>query len=64
MKAIQEYNEVLRDIARENGVSFVDTYSVFSNNKEANLSNDGVHPNEKGYQLLFEHIKPVIEKYL
>lgn len=64
IKAIQEYNEVLKNLAKENGLEFIDTYSVFFDTKEDNLSKDSVHPNEKGCQLISEIIKSIIEKYL
>jgi lysophospholipase L1-like esterase len=64
IEMIKEYNNVLKLIAEENGVEYIDTYSAFFDNKEECLSKDSVHPNEKGYQLISEYVKPIIEKYL
>lgn len=58
------YNQILKDIATENSLSYIDFYSAFLEDKEFLLSADGVHPNEKGYGMMAEIAIPVIEKYL
>jgi lysophospholipase L1-like esterase len=58
------YNEKLRNIAAENGITFIDIYPVFNVQKETLLSRDGVHPNEKGYALISGNVKPVLEKHV
>jgi len=63
-QAIAEYNKLLQEFAAQNGIVFVDLYNMFFAEKDIFLSGDGVHPNDKGYQFISEHIKPLIEKFL
>lgn len=58
------YNQILKDIAIENSLIYIDFYSAFLQDKEILLSSDGVHPNEKGYGMMAEIAIPIIEKYL
>ncbi|MFP3591273.1 SGNH/GDSL hydrolase family protein [Chryseobacterium sp. SIMBA_038] len=58
------YNQILKDIAIENSLNYIDFYSAFLQDKEVLLSTDGVHPNEKGYGMMAEIAIPIIEKYL
>lgn len=58
------YNQILKDIARENSLIYIDFHSAFLKDKEILLSKDGVHPNEKGYGMMAEIALPIIEKYL
>ncbi|WP_126651426.1 SGNH/GDSL hydrolase family protein [Chryseobacterium aureum] len=58
------YNQILKDLATENGLMYIDFYSAFLDDKEILLSADGVHPNEKGYGMMAEVAIPIIEKYL
>lgn len=58
------YNQILKNIATENSLNYIDFHSVFLQDKEILLSKDGVHPNEKGYGLMAEIAIPIIEKYL
>lgn len=61
---IELFNTSLKRLSTENSVNFINIYSSFNLNKEELISNDGVHPNENGYELIAENIKPIIEKYL
>jgi lysophospholipase L1-like esterase len=58
------YNQILKDLAAENSLHYIDFYSAFLEDKEILLSKDGVHPNEKGYGIMAEIALPIIEKYL
>ncbi|MBT2622376.1 GDSL-type esterase/lipase family protein [Chryseobacterium sp. ISL-6] len=58
------YNTILQDIAIENTFIYIDFYTAFLEDKEILLSQDGVHPNEKGYGIMAEIAIPIIEKYL
>ena len=59
-----KYNKILRKIADENALYFLDFYSGFIDDKEVMLSRDGIHPNEKGYGTMAEMAIPFIEQYL
>ena len=58
------YNQILKDLAAEHSLGYIDFYSAFLEDKEILLSTDGVHPNEKGYGMMAEVAIPIIEKYL
>lgn len=58
------YNQILKDIASENALIYIDFYSAIIDDKEILLSEDGVHPNEKGYGVMAEIAIPIIEKYV
>ncbi|WP_083538854.1 SGNH/GDSL hydrolase family protein [Chryseobacterium oranimense] len=58
------YNQILKDTASERSLHYVDFYTAVLEDKEILLSDDGVHPNEKGYGIMAETAIPIIEKYL
>lgn len=58
------YNQILKDLAAEHSLGYIDFYSAFLEDKEILLSADGVHPNEKGYGMMADVAIPIIEKYL
>lgn len=59
-----KYNQLIQDIAVENGLIYIDFYTAFLEDREILLFEDGVHPNEKGYGMMAEIAIPIIEKYL
>lgn len=58
------YNGILKSIATEYSLTYIDFHSALLEDKEVLLSADGVHPNEKGYGMMAEIAIPIIEKYL
>jgi lysophospholipase L1-like esterase len=63
--SIPEYNLELKDLCRETQCSFVPVYDLFNNGYgEMNplLSQDGIHPNAKGYLLWWNKIKNLVTK--
>ena len=58
------FNQKLEGISSKKSITYINVHSIFSKNKENLFSNDGVHPNEKGYELISDTIRPIIEKYL
>lgn len=63
-QAVKDYNRILKEIAESKNVNYIDLYSIFFEDKEQLLSKDYVHPNEKGYELIANTIKPIISEYL
>ncbi|MSR71130.1 MAG: SGNH/GDSL hydrolase family protein [Candidatus Taylorbacteria bacterium] len=65
-KYMQEYNCVVQELAIELNVHLIDTYSVFMKVGHEKLlaSDDGLHPNERGHQLMFETIKPIVQEMI
>jgi lysophospholipase L1-like esterase len=58
------YNDILKSIAADYSLGYIDFHSALFEDKEILLSADGVHPNEKGYGMMAEIAVPIIEKYL
>lgn len=56
-KDIIAYNTALMKIAKDNAVRFLDIHTVFETKKEELLGEDGLHPNAKGHQFIFEFVK-------
>lgn len=61
---ISRYNETLKKISTELNLQYLDIFSNFNLQKEELISKDGIHPNEKGYELIAENLKPILSKYL
>lgn len=61
---VLRYNQILKEVADENTLHYIDFYKAILEDKEILLSEDGVHPNEKGYGVMAETALPIIEKYL
>ena len=58
------YNKALERVSGLENVTYLDINSKFSKLTDEYISKDGVHPNEKGYQVISDYIKPILEKYL
>ena len=61
IKKIKALNEILKNYASVNNIVYVDYYSAMVDKRlglNIEYSNDGVHPNKTGYQIM----QPIIEK--
>ena len=61
IEKIKALNEILKNYAAANNIVYVDYYSVMVDDRQglkAKYSNDGVHPNKTGYQIM----EPIVEK--
>lgn len=57
-EAIAKFNDILKKIAKEKKLLFCDTYGTFIRQKDCRKSFvDGIHPNEKGHDIMYEMIK-------
>jgi len=54
---IQEYNNDLNKICKDNNVYFIDIHKIFSEKDYKKLLYDGLHPNSEGHKLIYEKIK-------
>jgi len=64
---IKALNEWMRNYATQNKLTYLDYYSAMIDDKgflKDELSNDGLHPNEKGYQVMAPLAEQAIEKAL
>lgn len=60
---VEEYNNHIKDIAKDSGAELVDACSAYlTGDYREKLSEDGLHPNEKGHELIFEKVKNVLLK--
>lgn len=61
IEKIKKLNEILKNYAAANNIVYVDYYSTMVDKRlglNIEYSNDGVHPNKTGYQIM----QPIIEK--
>ena len=61
IEKIKKLNEILKNYAAANNIVYVDYYSAMVDERlglNIEYSNDGVHPNKKGYQIM----QPIIER--
>lgn len=57
-KKIEKYNKTIKEACEKRGILFLDIAKEWSSFDYLNLlSDDGIHPNEKGHQKIFERIK-------
>lgn len=62
---IQRYNAVIRELAEKYTAQFIDAYSEYMKIGHTKLfTKDGLHPNDEGHKIIFEMIKPELEKLL
>lgn len=62
---IEEYNKIIAEIAQKYRATLIDNYSTFTNvGIDKLFSEDGLHPNEKGHQLIFEKVKEALAKFI
>jgi acyl-CoA thioesterase I len=56
----KDYNDVIRKIAKENGLPFIDTYPIIT----SELLFDGIHPNSKGHELINSLVSDQVAKLI
>ena len=62
-KNVEIYNKLIASICEKNKCILIDVYAPFTSSQNV-LSEDGLHPNDSGHQLIFEQVKNAIEKYI
>ena len=66
-RRIVELNEWMKQFARANDIAYVDYHSAMADERQglrAELSKDGVHPNEAGYRIMAPLVERGIEEAL
>jgi lysophospholipase L1-like esterase len=64
-KNVEAYNKLIENLAQINDCKLVDIYSAYISKSYKNLlSEDGLHPNEKGHQLIFEKVKEALKTFI
>ncbi len=56
---LKKYESVISEVATDAGVSIINVSDSFG---VPDLSPDGIHPNSRGHQLIFERVKEALEK--
>jgi len=55
---IEKYNEVIKEVASERNLTFVDILGVLT---KEDLSIDGLHPNANGHKKIFQKVLRTVE---
>lgn len=58
---IKKYNSIMKDVAIRNNIECIDFDAELDKVNWGNLLADGVHPNDKGHELLFNLLKEKLE---
>jgi acyl-CoA thioesterase I len=62
---IQEFDDVIRNFCKGKDVPFIEIFKTFKQHmSQDNLLADGLHPNEKGHELIAKLVKPKLDKLL
>ncbi len=56
-QTIEKFNGILKGIAKDKDVPYCEIYEEFSRNDHRKLLADGLHPNNKGHELIYEKIR-------
>lgn len=56
-KRVEEFNRILRENSDSNSFLFIDVYGKLSKKSLKGVLDDGLHPNAKGYELMYKIIK-------
>ncbi len=64
-KNVIEYNQALYELATKRGLTLVDVYSAYdAAGYKTLLSEDGLHPNETGHQVIIEKVREALDPLL
>ncbi len=59
---IMKFGEILKEVCDEEKVPFISQFESWSKDYKKLLNGDGMHPNSKGHQKIFEAVKEFLEK--
>ncbi|MDP2667048.1 MAG: SGNH/GDSL hydrolase family protein [Candidatus Diapherotrites archaeon] len=62
LKQFEKYNEALKKICMEEKVYFVNAFAILNNKTFISTLNDGIHPNNKGHQLIEKIVWAALNK--
>lgn len=65
-KRILEFDETLKNVCTEYKVSYLSIFKPLKNRMDEgrHLFDDGLHPNNEGHQLIFELVRPELDRLL
>lgn len=59
---IKKYNLAIKKLAEKHSLNYIDIFDKLDNNDYISNLGDGLHPNSKAYNLMFELVKDELEK--
>ncbi|MCK4782020.1 hypothetical protein KAS79_03830 [Candidatus Parcubacteria bacterium] len=59
---IRKYNEIIKSVCTENKIYFIEIFEKWIELDYKNLLEDGLHPNSKGHEKIFEIVKDFLIK--
>ncbi|HKZ45578.1 MAG TPA: GDSL-type esterase/lipase family protein [archaeon] len=60
---VKKYDQMIQDVCARNKIPFVEIFDKLSKLNFKDLLYDGLHPNTKGHEKIFEIVKNSIEEY-
>lgn len=60
---IEQYSRILKKICEKKRIHYIDLFKKWKNIKYKRLLADKLHPNSKGYELIFQEVKRVLIKH-
>lgn len=60
LELVKKYEDIIKEVSREQNVTFIEIMSKFMKRGHRNLLIDGVHPTTEGHKIIYEEVK----KYL
>lgn len=58
---VKKFNDTLKQLCTDNDVLFLDMYDLMKNYNISEIMSDGLHPNSKGYNIMFRYINNFIQ---
>jgi len=62
MEYIQEYNEIIKRVCTKKNLPFIDILSKFMEGDISKYLQEGLHPNDKGHELIYSRVKEYLLK--
>ena len=59
---LELYNNIIKKKCQENNILFLDMFEIMKAQNHKELTTDGLHPNSKGYDKMFEIIRDFLEE--
>jgi acyl-CoA thioesterase I len=59
---VEKYNNIIKEVCKTKKLGFIDVFSEFKKKGYKDLLEDGLHPNDKGHELIFQEVKDFLEK--
>lgn len=59
---LKEYDEIIKRVCKEERVGFIEMFDKIKKGDYRKLQADGIHPNAKGHQKIFETVKEALVK--